>query len=254
MKKILHLSDLHFGTEIPHIFEALIPDCQRLNPDIIIISGDLTQRAKHDQYDAAKQFIDNFEGKVILCVPGNHDISFYNLFERFLYPFAKYQKWIAPDVYHHYSDDELSILGINSVTAFKPLGGYVTERQLELVGDYFKTQASNVVRIIVMHHNLISSERHRIINDADKILARFADAGVNLVLSGHTHFPCIEKVQKQFIKHNLYVMTAGTAISTRTKAPNSYNVLEINKNEFTFLVREFDGNRFSDGFSSTYPL
>lgn len=256
MKKLLHLSDLHFGTERPGIVDILVKDCHEINPDIIVISGDLTQRAKHDQYSAVKQFLKNFDDKKILCVPGNHDISLYNPLERFFYPFSKYKKWIASDLCIHYNIDNIAILGINSVTPYKPMGGYVTEKQLKMIGDYFKTQPFNFIRIVVMHHNLIRSERHKIINDADKILEVFANAGVNLILSGHIHFSYIEQIKKSFLRHNMYVITAGTAISTRTTEPNSYNLLEISEKAFTLTIRTFTDTeqKFINNSSKTYVI
>lgn len=254
MKKILHLSDLHFGTERPGIVEVLTLDCQALNADIIIISGDLTQRAKQEQFMKARKFLDNFPDKIILCVPGNHDIPLHNLIERFLYPFAKYKKWVSPTLCQHYADATLSILGINSVTPYKPMGGYVTDKQLAMVTDYFKLQPEGATRIVVMHHNLINSERHNIINDSDKILEVYANAGVNLVLSGHIHYPCIEKSKNPHLKQNLYVITAGTAISTRTIQPNSYNVIELHEKKFILTVRVLVDNTFVDSGAVTEVL
>lgn len=254
MKTILHLSDLHFGTERPGSVDALIQDCQQINPDIIIISGDLTQRATHEQYHAAKKFLNNFYDKKILCVPGNHDISLYNPIERFLYPFSKYKKYIAPDLCEHYSEADLSVLGINSVTPYKPMSGYVTDKQLQMVENYFKNQPKNGTRIVVMHHNLIRSERHKIINDADKILTVFANAGINIVLSGHIHFPCIESIQGKFLHHSMYVITAGTAISTRTIEPNSYNLLQMHEKGFNLTVRTLIGQRFENTGSKNYSI
>ncbi len=254
IKTLLHLSDLHFGTEKPGLVDCLIRDCQQINPDIIVVSGDLTQRARPEQYRAAKKFLANFNDKVILTVPGNHDISLYNIIERFCYPFAKYRQWICPDLCSHYADEHVAILGINSVTPYKPMGGYVTDKQLAMVQDYFKAQQSVAMRIVIMHHNLIRSERHKIINDADKILEVFADAGVNLVLSGHIHYPLIEQVKKSFVHHNMYVITAGTPISTRTIAPNSYNLISSSEQEFTLTVRMLTDQHFSNSSSQTYSL
>lgn len=250
--KILHLSDLHFGTERPGIVQVLKETCIELRPDYIIVSGDLTQRAKKEQYTAVMRFLTSLNAK-ILSVPGNHDISLYNPFERFFYPFSKYKRYIAPNTESQVITEDVSILGINSVTPYKAMSGYVTKAQLKRTKDFF-AKHRNTFNIVVMHHNLISSERHKIINNSDDILRVFAEAGVNIVLSGHIHFPQIELLKKDFITNYLYIITAGTAISTRTIAPNSFNLLTLQSSGFTFAVHECIDNEFIAKQTEFFPL
>lgn len=252
--KILHLSDLHFGTEIPGIVDLLIDDCKHQQADFIVVSGDLTQRATDYQYQLVKNFLSNFDAKKILSVPGNHDISLHNPVERFFYPFARYKKWISPDLCSSYADNQVAILGINSVTPYKSMGGYITDEQLSLVEKYFAAQPQNLARVVVMHHNLIKSQRHKIINDADNIIRVFSEAKVNIVLSGHIHFACVEKIKKEYVNHNMYIITAGTPVSWRTTAPNSYNVIDIHEHEFIFSVRQFTGSNFLEVENNNFPL
>jgi 3',5'-cyclic AMP phosphodiesterase CpdA len=242
--KIIHLSDLHFGTERSGVVDLLISDIKTLKPDIIIVSGDLTQRALTSQFHAAKYFLNRISTNNIVCVPGNHDISLYNLIERFFYPFSKYQRFINENLSPYYCKDDLAILGINSVTPFKPMGGFVTQQQLDYVRNFFQVNINSKIKIIVMHHNLIRSERHKIINDSEKIISVFADCQVNLVLSGHIHYAYIEQLRKKTIQHNMYIVTAGTPISTRTAAPNSFNIIELNETEFKLSVRELKDDKF----------
>jgi 3',5'-cyclic AMP phosphodiesterase CpdA len=243
MKKILHISDLHFGTERPGIVATLREEIKKIAPDMVIVSGDLTQRAKTEQFLAAKSFLDSLSNNVF-CVPGNHDISLHNWVERFFYPFRKYKKYIHSLPCDAYNSGQVAILGINSVTPFKPMGGYVTDTQLMKVKKFFGTVPQSTFKVIVMHHNLIRSERHKIINDAEKLINMFSACHVNLILSGHIHYPCIELLKRDYLAHNMYVITAGTAISTRTAAPNSFNTIELEGQHFTFTVYEFDGAKF----------
>lgn len=245
MQTILHLSDLHFGTERPGIISELTKDIQQLQPDIIVISGDFTQRARLSQYKQAQMFIRNLNCKKLICVPGNHDIALYNIIERFFYPYRKYKKIINPLLSLGFYNQQLAILGINSVTPYKAMSGYVSEPQLEEVKTFFKDVPTSAKRIVVMHHNLIHSDRHKVINDVDHIIDVFIENKVNMVLCGHIHFPYLEQVRKQLQGLKLYVITAGTAISTRTAAPNSYNILKITNNDFTFIVREYHHSQFS---------
>ncbi|MFZ2315122.1 MAG: metallophosphoesterase [Gammaproteobacteria bacterium] len=242
--KIAHLSDLHFGTEKPFLVEQLIREMNRINPDLIVISGDLTQRATVDQYQAVRNFINAIGTHKVLCVPGNHDISLYNLVERLIFPFRKYRRYIHPHIWSVFKNDKVAVFGINSVTPYKTMSGYITNHELDRIKQFFDEQPADIFKIAVMHHNLVKSERHKVINDAEKIINVFAECGINLILSGHIHYACIETLNRSFFSHNMYVVTAGTAISTRTIVPNSFNVLTIDNSAFEFTVHCFEDDEF----------
>lgn len=244
IKKIIHLSDLHFGTEIPSVLTSLVETLNHLNPDLIIVSGDLTQRALTSQFHRAANFLKQLNAKHILCVPGNHDISLHNVFERFLYPFRQYQKFINNELFPVYNDDNVAVLGINSVTPYKHMSGFVTTQQLDYVNNFFAQYDPKIIRILVMHHNLVHSERHKIINDAEKIITLFSQCNINLILSGHIHYAYIEQLKRNYFSHNMYVITAGTPISTRTIEPNSFNIIELEHSHFTLSVSEYIENKF----------
>lgn len=252
MFKIIHITDLHFGTEREGSINLLLNAIHSIQPNIIVISGDFTQRAKEQQFLMAQQFIQALPCKAI-CVPGNHDISLYNVVKRFLYPFTAYKKWINPMLYVQYQEGEIAILGINSVTPYKPMSGYVTDEQLKLVKDFF-SQYNKKIKIIVMHHNLIRSERHKIINDSEKIINVFAECGINLVLSGHIHATHIEKLRNNKQGQPMYVITAGTATSMRTIEPNSFNVIDITENQFSIIVKSLLHHEFVTTRKEMYPL
>jgi 3',5'-cyclic AMP phosphodiesterase CpdA len=246
--KILHLSDLHFGTEKDDLVKLLIDDVQAQRPDIVIISGDLTQRARKTQFIRARNFLNDLKAANVICVPGNHDIPLYNILQRFTVPFYYYKKYITQTLCVSFFQNNLAILGVNSVTPYKPMGGYVTDKQLQLVTDFFAPMPDNVFKIVVMHHNLIKSERHSIINDAEKLIKQFAECNVNIILSGHIHYPWVEQLKRGYIKHNMYVITAGTAISTRTIVPNSYNLIELDleKKSFSIIYRNYQDGSFKN--------
>lgn len=253
MTKILHLSDLHFGTEVPHLVDAVAAECNNIAPDIVVVSGDITQRATLSQYKSAIRFLKQLKPKVI-CVPGNHDISLYNLFERFFFTFYKFRKHIARNFATQYISDNLAILGINSVTPYKPMGGYLTDEQLTMVHEFFLTQPSSSTKIVIMHHNLIKSARHHIINDSDKILKLFAESKVNIVLSGHIHIPLLEQLKKDYVQQPLYIITAGTPISTRTIEPNSFNIIDIQPGKFIFTVKNYIDTAFVTAREQPFSL
>jgi 3',5'-cyclic AMP phosphodiesterase CpdA len=251
--KILHLSDLHFGTEQPEMVEVLKSDIQVMKPDIIVVTGDVTQRATVQQYKKAKVFFDELKHKAIICVPGNHDIPLYNLFQRFFYPFVKYEKYISQHRCPMYRQDNIAILGINSATPYKPMGGYVTEKQMEMATSFFQPLPAETCKIILMHHNLISTERHKIINASEKLINHFSACGVNLILSGHIHAPHCEQLKRNYVMHNMYAITAGTAISHRTSELNSYNIINIAPQSLDLIVREWQLDHFAETRQMSLP-
>jgi 3',5'-cyclic AMP phosphodiesterase CpdA len=251
MQKIIQISDLHFGTEHPGMVEVLINDINNEKPDILIVSGDSTQRAKISEFKSMLALLQKLNTHNIICVPGNHDISLYNPVERFLYPFLKYDKWLGSQTKSSWVDDYFSILGINTVTPYKPMGGYVDDKQFKSIINFFEKQPKEKIRIVVMHHNLIRSERHKIIHNADEIVNLFSRLNVNIVLAGHIHSPHCELL-KHKAEHNLYVITAGTAISHRTSYPNSFNVIEFDQYEFKFKIKEFRQNIFMHAYEKIF--
>jgi len=255
MKTIMHISDLHFGTETKGMLELIMHDVKSLKPDLIVASGDFTQRAFAHQFKKADHFLKLFEGKNILCVPGNHDISYINPFERFFNTFKKYKKYIHHDINPKINSDKLAILGINTVSPFKSIVGTVTEDQLNTIIHFFQNLPADTVRIVVMHHNLIHSRRHKIISNAEQLIHTMAFVKVNIILSGHLHYACFEQIRRDYFQHNMYVVTAGTAVSKRVRrGQNSYNIVSINSDHFKITVREYDKGQFITRTEKHFPL
>ena len=254
MIKIIHISDLHFNTQRDGILEPLIQDINTEKADIIVVSGDLTQRARLSQFNAANDFLRKLENKKIICVPGNHDISLYNPLERFIIPFYKYNIFIRKNFLEYYVNDKMVIFGVNSVTPYRAMGGEISQKQLEKVKTFF-SKHPDTIKVIVMHHNLVKSERHKNMFDAEKIINTFADLNINLILSGHIHVAYIEQLKRNYLAHNMYVITAGTAVSTRTIQANSYNIIEFpDRHHFQLTVRAFKDGQFSTASINQYSL
>src|SRR5215210_6582583 len=113
MRKVVHLSDLHFGRVDESVLKPLIQTVEELKPDVVAVSGDLTQRARSHQFKEARAFLDALPGHQIV-VPGNHDVPLWNVFARFLQPLTKYRRYITQELRPFYSDEELAIMGINT--------------------------------------------------------------------------------------------------------------------------------------------
>ncbi|HYO24494.1 MAG TPA: metallophosphoesterase, partial [Lacipirellulaceae bacterium] len=108
MRRIAHISDLHFGTEEPAVVAGVRDELNRLACDLVVVTGDLTQRARQSQFAAARAFLDSLESPW-MAVPGNHDIPLYNVAARFGWPLAGYQKWITADLRPTFADAELAV-------------------------------------------------------------------------------------------------------------------------------------------------
>ena len=116
--RLIHISDLHFGRDRPELMRPLLAALNDLAPDVVAISGDLTQRARASQFRAARTFIDHIEAPV-LCVPGNHDLPVHRPFRRFFRPFSNYRKHISPDLSPAWMSPDLALIGINTMSPWR---------------------------------------------------------------------------------------------------------------------------------------
>ena len=209
MRVLAHLSDLHFGRVERSVLEPLCDCLWKVDPDLVVVSGDLTQRARAQQFREARAFLDTLP-KPQFVVPGNHDIPLYNVFKRFLGPLAGFRRFVADELEPSFVDDEIAVLGINTARSFAFKGGRVSEAQLARVAEKLSRLRSDLVRIVVAHHPLPGLER-------------LAGRGVDVLVSGHLHATRIDTTAS-------LVVQAGTATSSRTREePNSFNVLRIGR-------------------------
>src|SRR3954452_19014601 len=158
MRTIAHISDVHFGKIDPQIVEALIADLHAQKPDLMVISGDLTQRARAGQYQQAAEFLNRLPTPQIV-IPGNHDIPKFNVFARFLSPLANYHKYITTDMYPVYEDAELMVVGLNSARSFTHKSGWLSVEQIEKARERFSTAPSETFKVLVTHHPFIPPPR-----------------------------------------------------------------------------------------------
>ena len=211
MRRVAHLSDLHFGRVEHSVLEPLRRRVCELAPDLVIVSGDLTQRAREEQFREARAFLDTLPGPQ-LVVPGNHDVPLYNVFARFFHPLAGYRRSISPDPEPAFHDDEIAVLGINSARSLVFKGGRVSAGQLERVQRELCRLNGDVVKIVVTHHPFGA-------------LDRLADCGVDLFVAGHLH---ATRIGHAVEGTGALMVQAGTATSSRTREePNSFNLLKI---------------------------
>ncbi|HKR21432.1 MAG TPA: metallophosphoesterase, partial [Pyrinomonadaceae bacterium] len=159
MRTIVHLSDLHFGRVNASLLDPLKRVVSEIEPDVVAVSGDLTQRARSHQFQQARSFLDELP-KPQIIVPGNHDIPLHNVFARFLEPLTKYKHYITTDLQPVYEDKEIAIVGVNTARSLVFKGGRINENQVGRLREKFCTLEDEVVKVVVTHHPFDLPEGH----------------------------------------------------------------------------------------------
>ena len=232
MRTIVHLSDLHFGRVDYTVRDAVITTVISLKPDLVVVSGDLTQRARTAQFQEARQFLDALPQPQIV-VPGNHDVPLYNVFSRFGRPLDKYRRYITEDMQPFYADDEIAVIGINTARSLTTKYGRINEQQIAAVREKLCAYQGNVTKIVVTHHPFDLPENH---DEADLLgrsklaMVALAECGADVLLAGHLHIGHTGHTAMRYriAGHSALVVSAGTATSTRHRGEaNSFNVVRI---------------------------
>lgn len=231
MRIIAHLSDIHFGAEDPALVEAVRVHLAGLKPHLVVVSGDLTQRARRGQFIAARAFLASLPGEK-LVVPGNHDVPLWNVLARFLTPLTAYSRIITRDLSPTYYDEEVAIVGINTARSWTRKSGRINDEQAAEASGDLRRAAEGALRIVVTHHPFDLAEtfgERELVGRARMALQQLAGAGVDVLLAGHFHEAYAGGTARRYPLPNGYsalVVQAGTATSTRTRGtPNSFNLL-----------------------------
>jgi 3',5'-cyclic AMP phosphodiesterase CpdA len=250
LRAIAHISDLHFGRHDPSVAAALLADLAADRPDLVAVSGDLTQRARRQEFAAAREFLDRLAVPVI-AVPGNHDVPLYNPLRRVFRPLARFRHHITPQQNPFFADDELAVLGINTARAATFSNGRISHEQMDEIRNLFGALTGAHFRVLVTHHPLMApllAPERQIVGRAEHALEAVAKAGVDLLLTGHYHQASSRNVTSYHltVKRTILVSQAGTAISTRLRGEvNSYNVIRIDGRRVSCEQRDWDGSRFA---------
>ena len=232
MRTIVHLSDLHFGHVDAQLLEPLSRRVHALAPHVLVVSGDLTQRAKPDQFRAARSYLDTLPGEKIV-VPGNHDIPLYNVFQRFFTPVSKYRRYISRDLEPSYVDDEIAVVGINTARSLVFKGGRISEEQVEAVRAKLCKLPGTITKIVVSHHPFDLPEhmdKDDIARRAKKAMHMFSRCGADVLLAGHVHMSHSGATTERYDVDGFtaLIVQAGTATSTRGRGEtNSFNVVQV---------------------------
>lgn len=257
MKVIAHISDLHFGTEDTEIAEGLILDLKESKPDLLIVSGDLTQRGRNKQFIQAANFLKKIPSAKII-VPGNHDIPLFDVVRRFFFPLTRYKKYITADLNPFYIDEEIAVHGINTARSFTWENGRISVEQMKMIEKVFCSKNEKLFGIIVTHHPFIPPPKDAgidLVGRSAKAFEIIDKCGVDLLLAGHIHHGYSGDISPFYPsgRRSIISVQAGTAVSNRTRRePNAYNLIHIEKNFFTIEIRIWERNRFSNSIETSY--
>ncbi len=236
---ILHVSDLHFGPPyLSEVGEALLRQAEALDPDVIVASGDFTQRAKPEQFRAARAFLERLpEADLVVC-PGNHDVPLYRVLERLFSPLDNYREHIHPELNWVLERDDAVFVSLDSTSPHRHItNGRIDGEQLDLCERAFAS-AGERARVVVAHHHLAPApdyERAEVVPNAREALDRFTGMRVDLVLGGHLHRGYIGNSLDVWAgadaDHGIIIVQSGTTTSRRGRAreaaKNSFNVLHV---------------------------
>ncbi|MDQ3369111.1 MAG: metallophosphoesterase [Myxococcota bacterium] len=257
MKSILHIADLHFGTEDPAIAAALVDDIAGKTaerPTLVVISGDLTQRARKSEYRAARAFLDALPVPYVV-VPGNHDVPLYNLFARFFRPLDRYRDYIGNDLTPTFFDDDLAVIGIATAHGFTAKNGKIDSRHLDTICRELSPVRARW-KVLVAHHPFVvpAGVDADVVDGAAMAIPRLEDCGVDVILTGHMHVAyATDAAGYRSEDRRIISMHAGTCMSTRTRGEvNGYNRLVFDGDRLSLTHRVWDGARFVDGPGKVY--
>jgi len=260
MTRIVHLSDLHFGAHDERLVEAVDWEVDRLKPDLVVISGDFTQRAKTEQFREACKFLEGLRdrGHEVLGVPGNHDVPLYDVLRRFLSPLARYRRFIDDTLCPFIELPGVAVLGINTARSMTFKNGRINRDQVDFIRETFARVASDKMRIIVTHHPLfalqVGGEVERAIGRQELALDAVEESGVDMVLAGHAHHASSQDAGELVTRAGgVLVVQAGTATSTRVREQEqSFNSIDIAEGSATITVHAWRGGEFKANDAQRY--
>ena len=262
MARIVHLSDLHFGAHDPRLVAAVEARIDEAGADLVVISGDLTQRARTEEFREACHFLTRLKdkGHEVIAVPGNHDVPLYDVLRRFLSPLTRYRRFIDDDLCPFHELKDAAVLGINTARSLTFKDGRINEEQVAHIRSVFAKVRDDLPRILVTHHPLFAlpvgdgPELGKAIGDQESALDAIADAGVDLLLAGHNHRASTHHAPDLVTRAgSALVVQAGTATSTRVRdEEQSFNLIEVASCDVTVTVQAWDGSGFASRDAQRY--
>ncbi|MDQ2644481.1 MAG: metallophosphoesterase [Myxococcota bacterium] len=232
MTALLQISDPHFGTEVAAVVEALVELARRVQPGLVVLSGDITQRARRSQFARARAFADRLCAP-LLAIPGNHDIPLFNPLARAFFPYQNYAQAFGAELEPSFETADLLVLGVKTTRRHRHKHGEVSAAQIERVASRLQSARSGQLRVVVTHQPVLAIRAHdetNLLRGSERAVPRWCEAGADLFLGGHIHLPYLRPLSQRFgeLPRRAWVAQAGTSVSHRTREgiPNSVNLLQ----------------------------
>jgi 3',5'-cyclic AMP phosphodiesterase CpdA len=235
MTTLLQVSDAHFGTEQVPVVQALIRFAHEQSPDVLVLSGDITQRARRRQFNAARKFIEQVNPPAFMAIPGNHDIPLFNVLARIFSPYGNYSRAFGTDLEPEFSAERLLVIGVNTTRPRRHKDGEISVEQIDRVAQRLSRAPAGQVRIVLVHQPVLAirpGDKANLLHGHRDAVPAWSAAGADIIMGGHIHLPYVRSLRTTFesLPRETWAVQAGTAVSSRIRGrvPNSVNVIRCN--------------------------
>lgn len=248
MRTIAHLSDMHFGRIDHTVLPVLAQTIRHANPDVVVVSGDLTQRARRREFRDARDFLATLPFPQVI-VPGNHDVPLYNVYMRAFRPLRRFRRFFGEQMAPFHADDEVAIVGINTARSLTFKDGRINREQVAGICRRMQPLGERVTRIVVTHHPFHGTQARPgdgLVGRAPMAIAGFSRCEIDLVLSGHLHAGAAALSGQHYAQadYSALLVQAGTATSIRRRGePNSFNMIVVDRPQVTIERWSWDETR-----------
>ena len=255
MTTLLQVSDPHFGTERPEVVEALVALSRQRRPGLLVLSGDITQRARRAQFDAAARFVERLGIPARLAIPGNHDIPLYDVFTRAFAPYRGFVREFGDDFAPVHESADIAVFGVRTTRRYRHKHGEVSDEQVAGIAAKLRAVPAEKLRVVVVHQpvDLPPDRKQRnLLRNREAAVRTWVDAGVDLLLGGHIHLPFLRALSRTFpdLPRRAWCGQAGTALSHRIRheANNSVNFVSYRAGDAEAVFERWDFGGASEGF------
>lgn len=259
MSTLIQISDTHFGTEQPPVVAALLDLVKRVKPLVAVLSGDITQRARRVQFDAARNFLDQLGIRHRLVIPGNHDIPLFNIAARVFAPYAGFERVFGSGLEPQVECNGFRLIGVNTTRPARHKNGEISDEQIERVARELRGANAGQLRVVVTHqpvHVLRRSEVHNRVHGYRSAVPAWAAAGADIIMGGHIHLAYVALLSDEFpgLPRRCWSVQAGTAVSHRVRAnhANSVNVIHHSPASTDCRVERWDYDAANSSFQCVH--
>lgn len=247
MSLLLQVSDPHFGTEQAPVVEALVALAQDCRPDVLVLSGDITQRARRAQFKAAAAFCARLGIARQVVIPGNHDIPLFDLPTRLLSPYRWHRQAFGDELEPVLDTPDWLVIAVNTTRAYRHKHGEVSPRQVARVAERLAAARKGQLRIVVTHQPLdvpAPADEVDLARGHAQAVPAWVAAGADIVMGGHIHLPFVRPLSKRFpgLARSAWCVQAGTAVSHRVRGdlPHSVNLVHFTAGSTEARVERWD--------------